>query len=95
MEDEALYQELLGAAGQVGLEVRLADLEDQALPAKSGLVRLSGRPILYLHLGLSLAERIPFLARALGEFDLEAIYLSPAAREQIGSDPGKTGPGGV
>jgi len=83
MEDEALDQELLGVAEQVGLEVRLENLENQTLPAKSGLVRLKGKPILYLHTGLSLPERIPLLAQALGEFDLEAIYLSPAARERI------------
>ena len=83
MEDEALYEELLGAAEQVGLLVRVANLEDQALPAKSGLVRLKGKPILYLHAGLNLSERLPLLALALGEFDLEAIYLSPAARERI------------
>ena len=83
MEDEALYAELIAAAKQVGLEIRVTNLEDQTSPAQSGLVRLKGRPILYLHAGLSLSERLPFLAQALGEFDLEAIYLSPAARERI------------
>jgi len=95
MEDEALYAELIAAAERVGLEIRVANLEDQTPPAKSGLVRLKGRPILYLHAGLKVSERIAFLAQALGEFDLEAIYLSPAARERIRSGPGKTGSGGV
>ena len=83
MDEAALYEELIGAAEQVGLEIRLANLENQTLPAKSGLIRLKGKPILYLHAGLSIPERIPLLAQALGEFDLEAIYLSPAARQRI------------
>jgi len=95
MEAEALYAELIAAAERVGLEIRVANLEDQTSPAKSGLVRLKGRPILCLHIGLSFAERIPILTQALGEFDLESIYLSPAARERIRSGPGKTGSGGV
>ena len=83
MEAEALYAELIAAAERVGLEIRVANLEDQTSPAKSGLVRLKGRPILYLHAGLKVWERIAFLAQALNEFDLESIYLSPAARERI------------
>jgi len=83
METQALYAELWAAAEQVGLEVRVRNLEDQDPPAKSGLVRLKGRPVLLLHAGLPLPERVQFMAQALRQFDLEAIYLSPAARETI------------
>jgi len=85
MEIQALYEELCAAAEQVGLEVRVRNLEDQDPPAKSGLVRLKGRPVLLLHAGLPPSERVSYLAQALGQFDLEAIYLSPAARETIAS----------
>ena len=83
MDAEALYAELIAAAEQVGLEVRLRNLEDADPPAKSGLVRLKGKAVLFLHAGLPLPERSAALARALREFDLESLYLSPAARQAI------------
>lgn len=61
----------------------MQNLAEQDPPAQSGLVKLKGRPVLLLHSGLTAAERLPHLIQALVQFDLENIYLSPAAREWL------------
>lgn len=72
------------AAAAVGLEVRRERLEIGDANAPGGLCRLAdGRPVCILSDRLSDDEELRALGRALLHFDLESVYLPPAARAYV------------
>jgi len=83
MNKPSLIEEFLAAARSAGIEVRQEALATRDVEAKSGLVRLKGKKVLFLDPGLSDKDKLKKLAEALRGADLENIYLSPAARSLI------------
>jgi hypothetical protein len=83
---ESLLGELIGAAREAGLEVRLTALASGDTRARSGLCRLRGHDLLLLDPRDSPAEQQQVLTSALRHLDLENLYLSPAARQAIEND---------
>ena len=51
--------------------------------ARGGLCRLRGQPMILIDDALAPSERVAVLARALGAFDLDGIYLPPLVRATI------------
>jgi len=83
MESEKIIDELIAAARSAGIAVREAPLSSGELKARSGLITLRGKPVLFLDTGLSPPERIELISQALCSRDLTNIYLSPQARSMI------------
>ncbi|NMC71437.1 MAG: hypothetical protein GYA57_15410 [Myxococcales bacterium] len=81
---DPLREALERAAAAVGLEVRRERLEIGDANAPGGLCRLAdGRPVCILSDRLSDDEELRTLGLALLHFDLESVYLPPAARAYV------------
>jgi hypothetical protein len=83
-----LIDELADAAKRVGLEVRREKiLREVGYRARGGACRLRNQDLLILDRDQAPADQIEVLAEALRGRDLEAVYLSPAARRMLQTGP--------
>jgi hypothetical protein len=79
-----LVEELSEAATRVGLEVRRERiLREVGYRARGGACRLRDKNLVIIDREQPAAEQLEVLADALRERDLEALYLSPAARRIV------------
>jgi hypothetical protein len=79
-----LLDELSEAAKRVGLEVRREKiLREVGYRARGGACRFRDRNLIILDREMAPAEQIEIVAEALRGRDLEALYLSPAARRLV------------
>src|SRR6266436_3245644 len=86
-----IVDELAEAAQRVGLEVRREKiLREIGYRARGGACRFRDRNLIILDREMAPAEQVEILAEALRGHDLEALYLSPAARRMVeaASEPG-------
>lgn len=87
---ERLIDELVEAAARAGLKVRREKLlREVGYRARGGACRLREQDLVIIDRDQPPHEQLEILAQALKGRDLEAIYLSPAARRiiQVGSEP--------
>lgn len=87
---ERLIDELVEAAARAGLKVRREKLlREVGYRARGGACRLREQNLVIIDRDQPPHEQLEILAQALKGRDLEAIYLSPAARRiiQVGSEP--------
>jgi hypothetical protein len=85
-----LVDELSEAARRLGLEVRREKiLREVGYRARGGACRFRDRNLIIFDREMAPAEQVEILAEALRGHDLEALYLSPAARRMVeaGSEP--------
>lgn len=83
-----LVEELVEAAGRCGLEVRREKiLREVGYRARGGACRLHEKNLLIIDRDQPNADQIEILAEALRQRDLEALYLSPAARRLVQRGP--------
>jgi len=82
MDDHQLLDELLQAAGRLGVEVRREPFETPAVVG-GGLCVLRGENLVLIDERAPLPDRVRALARALGDLRSETVYIAPAARELI------------
>jgi hypothetical protein len=83
-----LVDELSEAANRLGLEVRREKiLREVGYRARGGACRVRERSLIILDREMTVAEQIEVLAEVLRKHDLEALYLSPAARRVIDAAP--------
>ncbi|MHB8380798.1 MAG: hypothetical protein ACYDC3_00455 [Candidatus Binataceae bacterium] len=79
-----LVEELSEAASRVGLEVRRERiLREVGYRARGGACRLREKDLVIIDREQPAAEQLEVLADALRSRDLEALYLSPAARRVV------------
>jgi hypothetical protein len=79
-----LVEELSEAASRVGLEVRRERiLREVGYRARGGACRLREKDLVIIDREQPAAEQLEVLADALRSRDLEALYLSPAARRIV------------
>ncbi len=79
-----LVDELSDAAARVGLEVRRERiLREVGYRARGGACRLRDKDLVIIDREQPAAEQLEVLADALRARDLEALYLSPAARRIV------------
>jgi regulator of extracellular matrix RemA (YlzA/DUF370 family) len=80
----SLVEELAAAAERLGLEVRRERLlREVGYRARGGACRLREKDLVILDSAQPPAEQLEVLLEALRECDLEALYLSPAARRLL------------
>ncbi len=79
-----LVEELVEVAGRCGLEVRREKiLREVGYRARSGACRLKEKDLLILDREQPPSEQLEVLIEVLRSRDLEAFYLSPAARRMM------------
>ncbi len=79
-----LADELSEAAKRLGLEVRREKiLREVGYRARGGACRFRDRNLIILDHEMAPAEQLEILAEALRGRDLDALYLSPAARRLV------------
>ena len=87
---ERVLDELIEAAERVGLKVRRERImREVGYRARSGACRLRDNDMVIIDRDQPPNEELEIVAEALKGRDLEAVYLSPAARRilQIGAGP--------
>jgi len=79
-----LVSALEGAAARLGIAIRYETMArtHPRRPA-GGLCLVRGQPVILVDDALGPQDRVAILAKALGQFDLDAIYLPPAVRAAI------------
>ena len=84
---ERLLDELIDAAEKVGLKVRRERImREVGYRARGGVCRLRDHDMVIIDRDQAPHEQLEIVAEALKGRDLEAVYLSPAARKilQVG-----------
>ena len=87
MQPAELAQALEALAARLGIPIRY-DVMDRTVSqgrSSGGLCRLRGQPIILVDQALGMRDRVAVLAQALGNFDLDGIYLPPIVRATIRS----------
>ncbi len=82
MNAENLFDELLRVAAALGVAVRVEPFETPAR-AGGGACILRGTRLIVIDATAPLPVRIAALARALADFETDAIFMIPEAREAI------------
>jgi hypothetical protein len=95
MDTQQLLDELVQAAGRLGVEVRTEPFETPAAMG-GGLCVVRGAHLVLIDQRAPLVDRLRALARALGDLESEAVYMTPEARELVeGARPARRlGPSG-
>ena len=78
-----LFDELVGVAAKLGAEVRLEPFSIAAA-SSGGLCTLGGRALILIDQHAPASTRVEVLARALGRLEVEAVYMTPEARDAVG-----------
>ena len=77
-EQKELFTHLREVATKVEIDVYVG-----VLKGKGGICKVKGKWIIILNRDNSLEENIDYTCRYLANFDLETVYILPAARENI------------
>jgi hypothetical protein len=85
VEPAKLVQALEAVAARLGVPVRYEPMGQTTAPTRpsGGLVRVRGQLVILVDSALGPSDRAAILAKALGSFDLEQIYLPPFVRAAI------------
>lgn len=98
MNAEHLFEELLRAAEQLGMAVRIEPFETPAIGG-GGRCVFRGEQLVLIDAQAPLRDRIRALARALAELDAERVFMVPEAREVVeamkGAGTKREQPGGI
>jgi hypothetical protein len=79
MDNAAIHRELEAVTEQLGVEIRIADLEG----SRGGMCRLGGKRFLLVDSSLSLAERIRLMLDEIVNLPLETVFVRPQVRELL------------
>jgi hypothetical protein len=84
---ERVLDELIEAAERIGLKVRREKLlREVGYRARGGICRLRDDDLVIIDRDQAPHEQLEIVAEALKGRDLEAVYLSPAARRVLQMD---------
>ncbi len=81
MKPEVMLELLEGACDQLGVKVTYEPL--QGATFRGGLCKVKGVFRVIIDKRGTVGEKLSTLARALATFDLEGIFLTPAARDIV------------
>ena len=83
LSDALLLQHLEGVAAQLEIDVRYENLADDEIAIQSGGCKVLGRRLILIDNRRPPAARARILARELGRFDLDPLYILPQIRDFI------------
>ena len=79
MDNAAIHRELEAVTEQLGVEIRVADLEG----SRGGICRLGEKRFLLVDARLSLPERVRLMLDEIVNLPLETVFLRPHVRELL------------
>lgn len=82
MNDQNLFDELLRAAENLGVAVRIEPFETSVI-AGGGRCIFQGEQLVLIDARAPLRDRVMTLARALSELETETVFMVPEAREMV------------
>jgi hypothetical protein len=82
LDDQPLFDELLGVAENLGVAVRMEPFETPAV-AGGGRCVFQGEQLVLIDAHASLRDRVRTLARAVSELEAETVFMVPEAREVV------------
>jgi hypothetical protein len=88
MDGRRLFDELVGVAARLGAEVRLEPFSIAAANG-GGLCTLGGHALILIDEHAPPSTRVEVLARALGRLEVDAVYMTPEARDAVGRHAGE------
>ena len=94
MKMDRLLEELEEAAKKAGVTVQHDSLTGEGT-GQGGLCKVRGQWRVIVDRKATPGEKVVVLARALGPFDLEGVYLSPEARDLLARYRAPAEPGGA
>lgn len=80
MKESELLQHLEEIAEKLAVKVQQVNLRKDYYNLKSGLCKVRGENRIIVDKHLHLSEKIDVLIDALGDFDLEGLYINPYVR---------------
>ena len=83
LSDTLLLQQLEAVAAQLEIDVRYENMADDEIAIQSGGCKVLGRRLILIDNRRSPSTRARILARELGRFDLDPLYILPQIREFI------------
>jgi hypothetical protein len=83
MENSRQLEDLIQLAESLGVEISISSLADSEFTLQSGFCKLHGKDLVIFDKQLPVEERIEILLQAVGNFDLDSIYISPWIREEL------------
>jgi hypothetical protein len=84
VDDHAILNQLEELADNLGVKIRYEILKRDVGLQRGGLCRLKGEYLLFIDSKATTKERIDGLARTLGRFELDKVYIKPGLREFLG-----------
>jgi hypothetical protein len=84
VDDHAILNQLEELAENLGVKIRYEILKRDAGLQRGGLCRLKGEYLVFIDSKATTKERIDGLARTLGRFELDKVYIKPGLREFLG-----------
>jgi hypothetical protein len=82
VKPERLLEELEGAAARLGVRISYEALTGDGM-SSGGLCKVRGEWRVIVERRAQPGERAAIVARALSRLDLDAVFLSPEAREAV------------
>lgn len=79
MDNAAIHRELEAVTEQLGVEIRVADLEG----SRGGICRLGEKRLLLVDASLSLAERVRMMLDEIVSLPLETVFVRPQVRKLL------------
>ena len=80
MKESEILQHLEEIAEKLAVKVQQVNLRKDYYNLKSGLCKVKGEHRIIVDKHLNLSEKIDVLIDALGEFDIEGLYINPYVR---------------
>jgi hypothetical protein len=80
MKESEILQHLEEIAEKLAIKVQQVNLRKDYYNLKSGLCKVRGEFRIIIDKHLHLSEKIDVLIDALGEFDIEGLYINPYVR---------------
>lgn len=87
MNDGLLLEHLERIADRLGVEVRYENLTQSGFRSEGGYCRVLGKDLILLNRRDTCRRKIRILARSLNRLNLEGIFVPPAVRRIIESEP--------
>jgi hypothetical protein len=88
MKPEQLTEALEAAAKQLGVQVKYEPLAPGGVSGSGGLCKVKGAWWVIIDKKATPSERAAVLSEALSNFDTDAVFLPPKAREAVMSRKG-------
>ncbi len=87
MDIHTRLEDLKAVAEKLSIEIETGNFADEDISTQSGFCRIKGKNLIILDKKLNSESQAEIILEALGNFDLETIYVPAWIREQLEKKP--------